>query len=771
MRIFINRSIDSGKIAKNNAVICNLNLKSNKRRYQKRELVPLLVLGVEMCLSVMLKYHIISNYATPFSDDGGIYIREAKIWLGIDLWKTGPKFPYLSTLPLSLLLIFLDELTTLKIALLTYSTFIAVPFYLLAKEITQSKFVPLITTSLILFYPMYARQLGYSNYAMFLGVSFICLSMYFLIRTFRYPSRSNILRSAFSISLIAGTDIIPFYYFILGLLFFAMANLPIGRHNFISTLRLLTKIALASFLFSIPYFPLYLWILSEIIGSPNVSEGSFNIYYIWSLFQSQVYYWQFWLVFIILSFLIFIYRGGKDKVILFIGSFLVMYLALHFLTPINYRSTRPSYYLMLMNFLFLSLFLKTTFDFLRKRNLRVILKLGHREISSRMASFSKFILLAVLLLLAYVQIDFAYTSANVLRDTIESYYVLSDNYLEVLKWCKENTDSNAGILIVSRYYYLMQPWTEAIAERRAIDIAKAYPSGRQVGTLLSELEMSRIASSMLSGNYITYNENLRIVEVFPTLLLGTPKIAVNRGIYQDVIALNENSADIYITDTSNSTRLFNMNLIRPETRRFDKINESYSSVSYQVTYSWRYLNFSRTTRLEADSTVLHISYHIRSATLIKNVSIPVYTLTKAWISSSIKSDNLQKLSLILLDRFGTPLKANVTFAVSKGPIEKLETITVSDGTVYGIILLLQSNSSFVDFFLEISFDIPKAKTQSIKHFSSLDWMTKHNFKYVLVDVDSEWFYDFRDWLENSGYYYPIYRSGNILLYEFKVMGS
>jgi|GEM_PF-4712536 len=738
-------------------------MKLNKLKYEKRELFPLLALGSIMCLSAIIKYLILSNYVAPFPDDGGNYIREAKIWLGVDLWNTGPEFPPLSILPISLLLLFFDAFTTLKIIAITYSTFIAIPFYFLAEEITHSKIASIIATSLMIFYPLYINMIAWANYAAYLGFSFICLSIYFLVKTFAYPSKANILCSALSISLIAGSDVLPFYYFVIGMLSFLIATFIFDHYTFKQTFSLLAKISLISFILSIPYISIYLRILSNLIGSSGVAINGITANYIWSLFQTQVYPWQFWLMIITFSITIFVLKGKQNKAILLIGSFLITYLVLPFFNQINYRPTRPFYYLMLMNFFFLSIFLKICFNILKNRNWKIILEFKWREDSHNLTTFAKVIILVfIVLTIMPLQINFVYKSVNELPNAIEYYYVLTDDYLNVLSWIKKNLSVNTSIITLSRGSYCMHSWVEALTERRAVEIAKTYSSGNRVGTLSRELEMSNMASSLLEGNYITENGNLRVVEVFPCLLPGTPKIAINRGVYQDVLAIDDSVADIY-TFNSNSTYLFNMHFIRPENSKIDIISESSNSVNYLVTYEWKNLNFSRITMLERDSTVLHISYSITSTFVIKHITIPIY----AWVNSYIISNETDKVSLMLIDKFGTAINTTITFInASEGSARKFDIKMNSDGTIYAIVLSLWSNSSFINFSLEMAFDIPKALTRTINHFYTPDEMRKNNFKYVLVDKNSDWFHDVRDWLDNSGYYHVIYRSGNIFLYEY-----
>ncbi len=210
-----------------------------------------------MIASFAIKFAALNKYAAPPGADYGNYLTQVNILNGHDVRGLGLRYNPLFFALLDPFLMFFDSLTALKVvASLVFST-AAIPFFLLAKKLSNSYLAGLITSWTFLFFEGYSEMIGWGGNPNFLGFSFMLLTLFFLVNSFESPSKKNLLLTGFSLSLVIGVHFLVTAIAFLFLIVFTIVTLVLNRKNLSRCGKIVLSVISVSAVFSLPYVAVY----------------------------------------------------------------------------------------------------------------------------------------------------------------------------------------------------------------------------------------------------------------------------------------------------------------------------------------------------------------------------------------------------------------------------------------------------------------------------------------------------------------------------------
>ncbi len=188
----------------------------------KRKLFWLILLLVVL-VSFAVKFEALNKNESAPSPDYGNYLTQVNIINGIDVEGSGLRYNPLYFAILDGFLSLTDPFTALKIlASLTFSI-AAIPFFLLAKRLSNSLIFSIVCSWLFIFFEGYSEMISWGGNPNFLGISFMLLALFFLVGYFKDASKKNLILTGFFLSLVVGTHFLVAFYTLGAFLLFLFA--------------------------------------------------------------------------------------------------------------------------------------------------------------------------------------------------------------------------------------------------------------------------------------------------------------------------------------------------------------------------------------------------------------------------------------------------------------------------------------------------------------------------------------------------------------------
>lgn len=497
--------------------------------------LPWLLLLI-VCASFVVNFGGLSRFRAPPGADYGNYLAQVDILRGKDLRGEGLRHSPVFFVLLDMFLRIFEEFTALKVVASLIFSIIAIPFFLLARKFSgRSTLAPLVCTWLFVFFLGNFEMISWGGNPNMLGFSFMLLTLFFFVELMDEPSKKNLLLTAFSLSLVIGTHLLVAAYLLLSLfLFLIMAYLT--REIRKVPIKSLLFMALASLVFSLPYFSFYF----KFFRGSTDGMGAFNLLSIqippisfssiWGLWE----YWEFFVVAIIFSLSLIALsnylKDGNKKRGLLLCSLLLLPLILILITE---HRVRWLYFFSIPLFLCFGIYLKDLFSDVKNSEgpIRIL----------------------VICFIAIIVFHTTVTSLLHFERSIEFYQFIEDDEIKALNWIKENTAPNATLATSGHpkggiggggnsYAW----WIEGYSNRVTVcsgDLKYySYPSERE--------EVQK-ANRIFAGTYSAEYENLRVAEGGPSTATN-PKIAafVDKD-YQDLLILNDYQHQLFFTSNEN----------------------------------------------------------------------------------------------------------------------------------------------------------------------------------------------------------------------------
>lgn len=450
-----------------------------------------------MVISFLIRFTALNKYEAPPSCDYGNYLTQVDILHGYDVKNWGLRYNPLFFILLDVFLRFFDEFTALKVVASLVFSIVAIPFFLLAKKISGNYLAALICTWFFVFYEWYSEMITWGGNPNFLGLSFMLLTLFYLVRLFEETSRKNMLLAGFFLSLVIGTHFLVAFFMALTLLVFVALKLIFRRKNEVGIVKNLIYFVSVAAIFSLPYFSVYMTFFKY--SSGELLRLNFLIQL---TTESFVFIWA------------FVSQNSPIIIMVVLGFFALakfvkekqntgILLCSLFLTPLIFASIteqpgRWLYFLPIPIILCFCLYLKELF--LAIRNAR------------------KEVLLFVLCFIFIIGVETHIASVNRLKAGVDWYESIGSDEIQALRWIRVNTPLNATFVTSGPNRIeagdpspgqMYSWWIEGFAKR------KSFHTGLTTWyTYKDERYETAIADKIFEGTYAFEYGNIAMSEFF-----------------------------------------------------------------------------------------------------------------------------------------------------------------------------------------------------------------------------------------------------------------
>jgi hypothetical protein len=235
-------------------------------------------------ISFFVKFLII-DFSNALGADYGAYLKWADVLRGLDVVGKGLRYPPLYPTLLGAFLLFLDEITALKVCAAFVYSIIVIPYFLVAKKMFGGGIFSIMVSLLIAFNMFYSEMIAWGGNANILALAFLSAFLIFWFNSLMDTnSKKDRLLAAFFASLAVGSHYLLAAYLFMFFLIFLFSILLLwckNRRNqsFKNLTKTILVIGLTGSILSIPYIFSYKYLLNTYgyLLSPAVfHETSFS---------------------------------------------------------------------------------------------------------------------------------------------------------------------------------------------------------------------------------------------------------------------------------------------------------------------------------------------------------------------------------------------------------------------------------------------------------------------------------------------------------------
>jgi hypothetical protein len=672
-----------------------------------------------MIASFATKFTALNRYAAPPAGDYGNYLTQVDILNGYDVRGQGLRYNPLFYALLDPFLIFFDSLTALKIvASLVFST-ATIPFFLLAKKLSNSYLAALITSWTFLFFEGYSEMIGWGGNPNFLGFSFMLLTLFFLVKSIENPSNRNILLTGFSLSLVVGAHFLVTAFALLFLLVFAVLTLTLNRKDFGRNIKILLSVISVSAVLSLPYSLVYVTFVkyssSDLIDLNLLKALNAAIAGLEWMFRDQ------YLIVITMTalgiFALLTHAKENRNNSLILCSLLMLPFVLALLTE---NPDRWFYFLPIPVMLSFALFLGNMFVALRHSR-KVILLLA-----------SCFVLL--------ILIGGTILSVNRLEGAVDYYQSLGNDEIQALNWVKENTFSNATFATSGPNKVIGGDWAPGNSYSWWIEGLSKRKSLHTGFTTWYTYEDERLETAMtnriFAGNYVFEFNDLRISDNFPADS-GNPQIAVlSNGQYQNVLFLNDAEEGVTFSPAENQQAIWNQTPFYAENKTMNiDYNENWANATFS--YNWSGLELVRSIIMNSEQSYVDVIFELVPAnSILRQFTLNFWTS----FSSSLESYQAQGSNITLHQKLPSDEDVETRIAIldTNGAVKSTQ-VFLKDPK-YSLPLATYSltplqGSLFVHVRISITTQTSETKNSVINFYNSYDMINESKIDYIFLNKD------------------------------------
>jgi len=558
------------------------------------------------------------------------------------------------------------------------------------------------------------------------------------------PSRSNILLTAISFSLVAGFHQLSFAFFVLLLAVVILALWFFSRQSLRRNLRPVAASLFLGGIFCLPYLPVYLRLLemqqgpypgTSISFEPATDLGVHLLYLPWLagivVATALIVVGLFWLR-----------RIDKDRAVILGTVFMFsLILSLFLLPPPFAEMNRRAHF-----FMYFPVWLIAA----------VLLSQFWSWQSPRLSPAVRWLpkVLTVGIVIASL-CSTTFTSQRALRDGLDYYGYLDDARWEAVQWIGLNTNSEA---VTAAYPESLGWWIEADAEITVCGVTARHMAPYDVLT-----ERSLAAERILSRHQGLENGVVRLANGYPYAQVpGNPVLgAYIGGSYQDMLMLDD-TRNVLQIDGSGSTTLI-------DAPKQVHTNTNADSLELVTEYLLSGAGITQTARLDRGSRHATVSWVIQGEAVSgSSFDMPVvscYEPQSVLLNSS-------EHSIEIVQEFKTIFEGVVSVTIDIAIEISGATITMSDpeGDSIPLSFHLTGNEAKVDFLF--TFTVPDTPgPASLVHYEVPQVIKDHSITYVTVDLkpDAQLWNDLPEatevWLDNCPYLRLVYSRDNVNVYR------
>lgn len=562
----------------------------------------------------------------PFHD-GGNWLKMANAMMGTTypMWEqTVLQYPPLFSALLAFSIITLrDGLLAIKLMGTLVFALIPLAAYLLAKEVADSRAAGLVAAWLMAFHPVFQEMFGWGGYPNALGLVFLLLSVYFILRAYREGRRRSFLGALVCSSLLVLS------HHLSTIVFFSIA---LGLFAFYLWVRLRKDGCLegrgtrwAAFSFAVASAVFLLWRAAAgpfqyvVFNPASLTARPFDADAFWWIFKSQPVTALLFLASILGAFTLKL-RGKLFELAL---------LATWTLFPFIF--TQSYVFGIALDFKRFPLFSVPPLVVLSSCSLSIVqgrLTASAVEINASGSNLRQSrqlqlqadphaLLIASILILLLCGMMFV--GAAVQQSVFAYYHYVTDyaysdkERAEALNWIRENTPSDAVVVADDAF----GRWVEGLANRRVLMALPPFQA-----FMVGEVDRYKAADLILHSNVEIRNEFVRVRDETPHSTRRTPWFAVSKG--------NDFKDLFYIVDAYNrfSFEYEGSRWVeapyRPEEFSMSWLEKGPSKVAISMKFATHSFVFEKVLSLEAGSAEATLSY---SATPIKPMRLESFNIS------------------------------------------------------------------------------------------------------------------------------------------------
>jgi len=705
-----------------------------------------------IAISFIVRFVALNKYEAPAGCDYGNYLTQVNILNGHDVEGLGLRDNPLFFILLDAFLLFFDKFTALKIVASLVFSIAAIPFFLLARRLTNSYFAALVTCWIFVFFEGYSEMMAWGGNPDFLGFSLMLLTLFFLVNSLEEPSRKNLLLSSFSLSLVIGVSFLVAAFAILLLLVFAILTLALNRQNF-RNVKIVLSVLGVSGLFSLPYVPVYATFFRYSSGSlwdlnfPKAINAA--IAGLEWMFRDQ------YLIIVpvaalgVIAVLTHAKKNRNNSIIL--GSLFLIPFLLALLTQ---TPDRWFYFLPIPVMLSFALFL--------------------RDIFNTTWHFRRMILLLASCFLLAVVVGGTILSVNRLQGAVDYYQSIGNDEIQALNWIKENTAPSSTFATSGPDKVIGGDWSpgnvyswwvEGLSER------KCFHAGFTTWyTYQDERSETTMTNRIFAGNYVFEFGSLRISDNFPSCS-GNPEIAIlSSGQYQNVLFLNDAEEGIVFSPIGNQTVIWGQSPFFAVTKTVNiNYNETWANATFS--YEWSGLELTRSIIMNSDQSSVDIIFQV----VPENSTLRQFTLN-FWTGSFSLLENYEtqgsnvtlyqnlpsnedvETRIAILDTNGA---LNNTQVFLKDPKYSLPLVTYS--------LVPLQKSLFVEVKISITTKTSETDNTTMNFFNSYDLIKEAGIDYIFLNKDRA--NEYNRFVNDPDHFAIVFENGSIVIFKVAQGGA
>ena len=705
-----------------------------------------------MVISFLIRFTALNKYEAPPSCDYGNYLTQVDILHGYDVKNWGLRYNPLFFILLDVFLRFFDEFTALKVVASLVFSIVAIPFFLLAKKISGNYLAALICTWFFVFYEWYSEMITWGGNPNFLGLSFMLLTLFYLVRLFEETSRKNMLLAGFFLSLVIGTHFLVAFFMALTLLVFVALKLIFRRKNEVGIVKNLIYFVSIAAIFSLPYFSVYMTFFKYSSGEllrlnflTQLTTESFV--FIWTFVSQNLPI----IIMVVLGFFA-LAKFVKEK------QNTGILLCSLFLTPLIFASIteqpgRWLYFLPIPIILCFCLYLKKLF--LAIRNAR------------------KEVLLLVLCFIFIIGVETHIASVNRLKAGVDWYESIGSDEIQALRWIRVNTPLNATFVTSGPNRIeagdpspgqMYSWWIEGFAKR------KSFHTGLTTWyTYKDERYETAIADKIFEGTYAFEYGNIAMSEFFPSGL-GNPEIGILvNGQHRSALFLRDDMQELSFSPSDNESVTLHEAPFYSENKTLNlQYNETWGRII--CTYEWSHLRVTRSTIMGLEQSSVDVIFEISpiNSTLRQfniNLWAPNYTsLEGYWINNS----TITLYQKVLFTRPVTTqiriIETNSELLNSTVPTQN--TLKLTPVATYSLKPL--NASMYVHIRISIAYAASETNNQMIIFYNSSSLMKDLGIDYIFQNKDRV--IEYQRFLNDSEHFTIVFENKTIAIFKVNSRG-
>lgn len=672
---------------------------------------------------VFVRFHVLNTYEGPPGSDAGNHLSVLNAIRGYDVTGFDLQFRY----PPLYFLFVLDPLTRVlpifaatKISATLVSSIIAIPFFFLAKKITQSNTIALFSAGLFALAEGYSEMMCWGGIPNFLGIFFMLWSMYFVIDLEKISKRNAIL-GGFFLSLTAGAHHLTFAYYIITLALSVLLIFVINRNLAKHVIEGLGMIGMTGVLFSLPYLPFYMTFASKnsmfatfdtFAAFPAIDISSITFFLGFVFRHGSIYIW---ITIAVMGFFgLWKYnayvRNGK-----FLAAILSSLLLAIVILSMCISDARPVYFLYVPILLAFSVSIKYLFKWPDAR---------HSILPSRARTLC---LVALLTILASSLLEGSYVR---LVESEDFYQVLTKDIIEALDWMRENTE--LGSFAITNDMRLAW-WIEGYALRRCY-----MPAAKSAFIYTDQQSRAEIANMIITGNHVIDNGHLKVADFFPAGDYN-PRISVNLGDReQDILFLNDTYTSLIFSPDCDSNETIVAGLHSKAENMQLGISSEEAVIKY--TYTLDGAVITRTIIVNYAPQVI-VAYNVTAnGSFVKGFEVPMSVPSDINVRSYDATGG-SAVRLALADIYNSVTYVNLTVLETDGEID-VDFLPNDPNCLVPTFFFTCNKTSgsnlFVKFLVAVSSKV-YFEQSNMQYFDAYDLIRTHNITYIFLNKKSETF--------------------------------